>query len=67
MVAFEKGEKSIDFIAVEDTQFVLGSAQRHPHDLVLGYYSVHTSETALVRGEARIREIGKSLRVQGRR
>lgn len=67
MVAFEKGEKAIDFIAVEDTDFVLGSAARHPHDLVLGYYSVHTSETALEQGEAQIREIGKGLRAEGRR
>lgn len=67
MVAFEKGEKPIDFVAVEDTQFVLGSAVRHPHDLVLGYYSVHTSEKALEQGEARIREIGIGLRAQGRR
>jgi redox-sensitive bicupin YhaK (pirin superfamily) len=43
------------------TTFVLGSAIPHPHDLVLGYYSVHSSEDALIRGEARIAELGALL------
>ena len=41
-----------------DTAFVLGSAVKHPHDLVLGHYSVHTSQAALAEGEAEIRRIG---------
>lgn len=41
--------------------FVLGSAIPHPHDLVLGYYSVHSSNDALIRGEARIAELGALL------
>lgn len=43
------------------TTFVLGSAIPHPHDLVLGYYSVHSSNDALIRGEARIAELGVLL------
>jgi redox-sensitive bicupin YhaK (pirin superfamily) len=66
LVAFEEGEEAIHFHATQDTDFVFGSAVRHPHELVLGYYSVHTSEAALRQGEARIREIGRSLRAQGR-
>jgi hypothetical protein len=38
----------------------------HGHDLVTGYYSVHTSPRALARGEARIREIRDDLRRAGR-
>jgi hypothetical protein len=34
---------------------------KHPHDLVLGYYSVHTSAKALAAGEAEIRRIGERL------
>jgi hypothetical protein len=34
----------------------------HPHPLVLGYYSVHTSEEALDKGEDQIRRIGAALR-----
>jgi hypothetical protein len=45
---------------------MLGSAVPHPHDLVLGYYSVHTSADALVKGERRIGEIRAELVRQGR-
>jgi hypothetical protein len=44
---------------------VLGSAAKHPHDLVLGNYSVHTSREALREGEAEIRRIGQELRANG--
>jgi len=46
---------------------VLGSAAKakHPHDLVLGNYSVHTSTEALREGEAEIRRIGQELRANG--
>jgi len=54
------------FTADEDSEFVLGSAVPHPHNLVLGYYSVHTSAEALRAGEARIMEIGTHLRRRGR-
>ena len=66
LVAFEEGSKPIQFIADEDTDFVFGSAARHPHDLKLGYYSVHTSDEALEKGETRIRELGLALRAEGR-
>ncbi|MHA6205942.1 pirin family protein [Dyella soli] len=66
LVAFEEGGKSIEFLAVQDSEFVMGSAAKHPHDLVLGYYSVHTSAQTLLHGETRIQEIGNALRQQGR-
>ena len=62
---FESSESSIDFVAEGDTVFVLGSAAKHPHDLVLGSYSVHTSAEALLRGEAEIRHIGQRLLADG--
>jgi hypothetical protein len=40
-----------------ETEFVLGSPVPHRHDLVTGYYSVHTSQEALAAGERRIAEI----------
>ena len=49
-----------------DTSFVLGSAVKHPHELVTGYYSVHTSEATLAQGEAEIQRIGSRLRREGR-
>ncbi|MCD5996421.1 pirin family protein [Pseudomonas sp. CDFA 602] len=51
----------------EDAVFVLGSAVPHPHDLHMGYYSVHTSEQALEQGERRIAELGKKLKAAGDR
>jgi hypothetical protein len=65
VAVFEDGSAPIDFVSDEPTRFVIGSAQRHPHDLVLGYYSVHTSAEALEKGEAEIARIGDELRAKG--
>jgi redox-sensitive bicupin YhaK (pirin superfamily) len=65
LVAFEPSNEPVDFRAEADSEFVLGSAASHPHDLVLGYYSVHTSPAALQAGERRIGEIEARLREQG--
>jgi redox-sensitive bicupin YhaK (pirin superfamily) len=66
LVIFAPGEAAVEFLAEADTEFMLGSAVPHPHDLVLGYYSVHTSADALAKGEHRIREIRAELVRQGR-
>jgi redox-sensitive bicupin YhaK (pirin superfamily) len=66
LVIFAPGEAAVEFLAEADTEFMLGSAVPHPHDLVLGYYSVHTSADALVKGEHRIREIRSELVREGR-
>ena len=65
IAVFEPSEESIDFIAEGKTGFVLGSAAKHPHELVLGNYSVHTSAEALRQGETEIRRIGQQLRANG--
>lgn len=62
----ESNEGAIELQADGPTSFVIGSAVKHPHPLVLGSYSVHTSEEALARGEAEIRRIGQQLRAAGR-
>jgi redox-sensitive bicupin YhaK (pirin superfamily) len=54
LAAFEPSSAAVEFKALTDTTFVLGSAAPHEHDLVLGYYSVHTSAEALRDGEAHI-------------
>ena len=66
IVVFEPGEAAVDFVAMEDTEFVIGSAVPHRHDLVLGHYSVHTSAQALQVGEAQIRSIQRHLVKEGR-
>jgi redox-sensitive bicupin YhaK (pirin superfamily) len=50
---FAEGSEPIEFVASGATRFVIGSAAKHPHDLVLGNYSVHTSDEALRRASRR--------------
>jgi redox-sensitive bicupin YhaK (pirin superfamily) len=66
LAVFTESDEAVEFHAETDSEFVMGSAVKHPHDLVLGYYSVHTSAVALQEGEARIQEIRMRLREQGR-
>ena len=57
LAVFAENDTAISFEAVGQSRFVLGSAIKHPHPLVLGHYSVHTSATALQQGEAQIEHI----------
>jgi redox-sensitive bicupin YhaK (pirin superfamily) len=66
LAAFERSSDAVEFNALTHTEFVLGSAAPHQHDLVTGYYSVHTSPEALRNGEARISSIRKRLVQEGR-
>ena len=66
LVIFEPANTAIDFFAEVDTEFVLGSAVAHPHDLVTGYYSVRTSQASLEAGERRIEELQSRLQAEGR-
>jgi redox-sensitive bicupin YhaK (pirin superfamily) len=65
LAVFEESDAPVEFEAITDTGFVLGSAVKHPHRLVTGYYSVHTSEAALREGEKNIATIGRRLHNQG--
>ena len=62
---FDEGHQAIEFEALTDTGFILGSAVKHPYDLVTGHYSVHTNADALRVGEKNIAEIGRRLHNQG--
>jgi redox-sensitive bicupin YhaK (pirin superfamily) len=66
LAAFEPSSKAVQFEALTDTEFVLGSAAPHKHDLVLGYYSVHTTPAALRTGEAHILSLRERLLQEGR-
>lgn len=66
LVVFEESTAAIEFTAKGDTLFILGSAIKHPHPLVLGHYSVHTSPDALEKGETEIRRLAKQLQAAGR-
>lgn len=66
LVVFEESAQAIDMVARGNTSFVLGSAVKHPHDLIMGHYSVHTSQAALVQGETEIARLGATLQRAGR-
>ena len=66
LAVFDDAGGAIEFEAHTDTAFVLGSGVRHPHDLFMGPYSVHTSADALHRGQTGIRQRAELLRQQGR-
>jgi redox-sensitive bicupin YhaK (pirin superfamily) len=66
LAIFESSADAIDFHADADTEFVLGSAAPHAHDLVLGQYSVHSSLAMLRAGEQQLNEIQRRLQNEGR-
>jgi redox-sensitive bicupin YhaK (pirin superfamily) len=65
LAVFDPSDAAIEFEAVTDARFVLGTAIPHPHDLHLGHYSVHTNPSALIEGEHEIARIGQELRDKG--
>jgi len=66
LAAFEPSSEAVEFEALTDIEFVLGSAAPQAHHLVLGYYSVHTSPNALRDAETQISSIKKRLVQEGR-
>jgi redox-sensitive bicupin YhaK (pirin superfamily) len=66
LAAFEPSNQAVTFTALTDSEFVLGSAVPHRHELVCGYYSVHTSSEALRDAEAHILAIKAGLSAENR-
>jgi len=65
LVAFEPSSHAVEFSAEVEAEFVLGSARPHPHELVLGPSSVHTTPAALNAGLREIAKIAEHLRRAG--
>jgi redox-sensitive bicupin YhaK (pirin superfamily) len=65
LAVFEESNGAIAIHADTASRFVLGSAAKHPHELVLGRYSVHTTHAALMAGESEIQRIGDQLMSAG--
>jgi redox-sensitive bicupin YhaK (pirin superfamily) len=65
LVVFEESAADLVIQAESAARLVLGSAVKHPHELVTGRYSVHTSPAALRAGEREIRRIGSQLAAAG--
>jgi redox-sensitive bicupin YhaK (pirin superfamily) len=66
LAVFEESEQSIEVVARGETSFVLGSAVKHAHPLVVGRGSVHTTPAALAQGQVEINRIGRQLHAAGR-
>jgi redox-sensitive bicupin YhaK (pirin superfamily) len=66
LAALEPSGQAVEFEAQTDAELVLGSAVPHARDLVLGYYSVHSSPDALQAGEAHIAAIRTRVAHEGR-
>ena len=66
LIAFETSNKAVEFFALSDAEFVIGSAAPHEHELALGYYSVHTTPAALRDGEAHISLLKSQMVREGR-
>jgi len=66
LVVFEESEDVITVQALEqDTRFVIGSAVKHPHDLVMSSYSIHTNAVSLEKGHQNIQKLGRDLQKRG--
>jgi redox-sensitive bicupin YhaK (pirin superfamily) len=66
LTVFEPSELPIEFEAVGNTAFILGSSVPHKHHLVLGRYSVHTNAHSLENGEKKIKQIERRLVEEGK-
>lgn len=66
LAVLNESDAGIAVLAEGATEFIVGTAVKHPHPLVLGHYSVHTSRAALQRGEQEIARLGEQLRARGR-
>ncbi|MHC1547890.1 pirin family protein [Phyllobacterium sp. K27] len=68
MLVLAEGEDVVELEGGSDgATFVLGSAIPHPHDLHLGYYSVHATAEGLVTGERNIELLREKLEGLGDR
>jgi len=65
LVIFQESGADLVIHAESAARLVLGSAIKHPHPLVMGRYSVHTSAEALRAGKREIVRIGGELAAAG--
>ncbi len=66
LLIFDREPGAISVTAKTPVGLMVGTAPHHPHPLVVGRNSVHTSVEALRASEAQIAQLGDLLRKQGR-
>jgi redox-sensitive bicupin YhaK (pirin superfamily) len=67
LAIFEDGHAPIELQAEGESEFVIGSARRHPYPLVLGPSSVHTSTGALLEAREHISRLADTPSVRAAR
>ena len=67
LAIFEPGNTPIEMQAEGETEFVIGSARRHPYPLVLGPSSVHTSTETLLQARHHISRLADTPIVRAAR
>lgn len=65
LIVFEEGNQPVEFTSERGTSFLLGSAKKFEHDLVLGLGAVHTSTSNLEASQNRIKQIYSDLVKEG--
>jgi redox-sensitive bicupin YhaK (pirin superfamily) len=65
LVVFEESNAELAIHAQSAARLVFGSATKHPHPLVLGRHSVHTTAESLRAGKREIERIGSELAAAG--
>lgn len=65
VLILEQHTNSVVIQAQTDMRFVIASAKPHPHELVMGPYSVHTNRQALQQGHQHIANLAEDLRSKG--
>lgn len=65
LVIYEEGHQSVEFSSDHSSSFLLGSAKKFEHDLILGRSSIHTSKANLEASQYRINQIYGELVTKG--
>lgn len=65
LIVFEEGNGPVELSTTHGANFLIGSAKKFPHDLVLGRSSIHTSEENLVFSQQKINAIYGELIKEG--
>jgi redox-sensitive bicupin YhaK (pirin superfamily) len=65
VLILEEGTANVVIQAQSSMRFVIASAKPHPHELIMGPYSVHTNRQALQQGHQHIANLAEDLRRKG--
>ena len=65
LVVYEEGIQPVEFTSDHGASFLLGSAKKFDHDLIVGRSSIHTSESNLNSSQSKINQVYSDLVKKG--